>query len=98
MKVVGLTADRIDPGSGAVKGTGRPFCVIGRQLNCAPTTRLSPDHNGIVVEERQPPRRGWRILVVDEEEDTRGVVARVLGPRGAEVVGAAWGEGAGPAL
>jgi CheY-like chemotaxis protein len=89
VNVVRLTAERIDPGSGAVKGAGRPFCVIGRQLNRAPTTRLSPDHNGIVAVERQSPLGGMRILVVDDDDDTRELVARVLETSGAEVVGAA---------
>lgn len=58
-------------------------------MNCAPTTRLSPDHNGIVVAERQSSLGGMRILVVDDDDDTRELVARVLETRGAQVVGAA---------
>ena len=41
------------------------------------------------MEDGRPPLGGTRILVVDDDDDTRELVARVLETRGAEVVGAA---------
>jgi CheY-like chemotaxis protein len=42
-----------------------------------------------MAEEGRPALGGMRILVVDDDDDTRELVARVLETRGAEVVGAA---------
>jgi CheY-like chemotaxis protein len=43
----------------------------------------------VVADDRRPVLRGVRILVVDDDDDTRELVTRVLEARGAEVVAAA---------
>ena len=42
-----------------------------------------------MTDERRPPLRGVQILVVDDDDDTRELLTRVLETRGAEVVAAA---------
>lgn len=72
------------------------MCVIG---DAAPGDLRNPPlhgemsaHNGTVGDEQRAGLDGVRILVVDDDDDTRELVTRVLEGRGAEVVAAASAE------
>jgi CheY-like chemotaxis protein len=87
--VLGFTSERIDPAPRGVKGTRVPLCVIVRAIAKGPPPRARSDHNGTVADERRPALGGLRILVVDDDDDTRELVTRVLETCGAEVTAAA---------
>jgi CheY-like chemotaxis protein len=91
--IVRLTGERIDRARRAVKGWRRPWrplCVIEahscRQPDRAWKTPLA--HNGKMADEPRPALHGVRILVVDDDDDTRELLTRILERRGAKVIAA----------
>lgn len=65
------------------------MCVIDAHSRAGRPALARPDHNEVVADDRQSLLRGVRILVVDDDDDTRELVTRVLEARGAEVEAAA---------